>query len=87
LAKYWKLSYGAKRKEKKQMMVDVSALAAGVAMTAVGVRCYMGIERRIVKLEIMQRLLLKKNGYLGNGDIEEAIQEETRNHKNRRNKT
>jgi hypothetical protein len=68
------------------MMVDISAIAAGAAVVAIGVKCYIGFDRRVTKNEIMIRLVLKRLGYNGDGDIDREVSAELLNRKNNKKK-
>lgn len=64
-------------------MLDALDIGTIAVVVGLGIKGYMSIDKRLTKVEIMQRLLLRKNGYDNDGELDEAIATELNNHKRR----
>jgi len=62
--------------------MEVAAFIGGsIALVALGARAYMSLSDRVSRIEIMQRLLLRKNGYDDDNELNKAIASELDNRK------
>ena len=62
-------------------MEFVAFIGGTVTLVVLGVKAYTGLSDRVTRVEIMQRLLLRKNGYEDDDELDRAIAIEIDNHK------
>lgn len=65
-------------------MLEALDIATIATVVGLGVKGYMSMDKRLTKVEIMQKLMLRKNGYNDDEEIENEIANELDNHKNKR---
>lgn len=67
--------------------MEVAAFIGGsITLAILGVKGYLDLNKRVTRIEIMQRLLLRKNGYHDDEELDSIIENELNNHQNRRGK-
>ena len=62
-------------------MEFVAFIGGTVTLVVLGVKAYTGLSDRVTRVEIMQRLLLRKNGYEDDDELDRAIAIEIDNQK------
>lgn len=65
-------------------MLEALDIATIATVVGLGVKGYMSMDKRLTKVEIMQKLMLRKNGYNDDEEIENEIANELDNHKRRK---
>lgn len=61
--------------------MDMIGLAIAVPVVVLGIKGYINLSDRVSRIEILQRLLLRKNGYNDDDELNRAIASELDNHK------